>query len=272
LISYPIVDTVLEMTTLEHLNAGWLHAPPNPKISCHCPLLCGRGSIALVDTGIGLRDVRDPLGRIGKHLIDAAGFQFNESDTAVRQLAARGVTPEEVTHVILTHLGPDHAGGAADFPAAEVHLASEEFDAMRAGNPRYLPIQFSHEPKWATHGPAPAVDWFGFPARRIDIGFESPILLIPLFGHTAGHCGVAARVGPGWILHVGDAYYLRGELADRDHPVGPISAAMSVDNVKRLESLDRLRTLQREHGHEVEIFRYHDVLQLTKALGGSAAA
>ena len=260
------------MTTLEHLNAGWLHAPPNPKISCHCLLLRDRAGLALVETGIGLEDVRDPTGRIGQHLIDVAGFQFSEPDTAVRQLAGRGVASQDVTHLILTHLDPDHAGGLADSPSAQVHVSSEELDAMRVGHPRYLPIQFGHGPKWVTRGPARVEDWFGFPARRVDLGFESPILLVPLFGHTAGHCGVAVRAGTGWLLHAGDAYYLRGELADREHPVGPVAAAQSVDNARRLESLERLRVLQRDHGHEVRLLGYHDVAELPQALGGSAAA
>jgi hypothetical protein len=29
--------------------------------------------------------------------------------------------------------------------------------------------------------------------------------LVPLFGHTRGHCGVAIRNGSGWLFHVGDA-------------------------------------------------------------------
>jgi glyoxylase-like metal-dependent hydrolase (beta-lactamase superfamily II) len=29
--------------------------------------------------------------------------------------------------------------------------------------------------------------------------------LVPLFGHTRGHCGVAVRTASGWLFHVGDA-------------------------------------------------------------------
>ncbi len=29
--------------------------------------------------------------------------------------------------------------------------------------------------------------------------------LVPLFGHTRGHCGVAVRTEQGWLFHAGDA-------------------------------------------------------------------
>jgi glyoxylase-like metal-dependent hydrolase (beta-lactamase superfamily II) len=259
------------MATLEHLNAGWLRVPPYPPASCHCVVLRDSAGVTLIDTGIGLEDVRNPLGRIGQQLIDLAGFQFNADDTALRQLERRGIGAHDVKHIVLTHLDPDHAGGLADFPLATVHLSLEELRAMRHGDPRYLPIQFAHGPRWKTYSDADG-EWFGFEARRLDIGLASPVLLIPLFGHTAGHCGVAMQQGSRWALHVGDAYYLRGELVDEAHPVGQLAAVRAVDNARRLDSLERLRRLVREHGNDVEVFGYHDVGELPPEQGGSAAA
>ena len=38
------------------------------------------------------------------------------------------------------------------------------------------------------------------------------VLLVPLRGHTRGHCGVAVRrPSGGWFLHAGDAYFSHGE-------------------------------------------------------------
>ena len=111
------------MTRVHHLNCGTLHAPPNPPAACHCLLLEDPAGLALVDTGIGLHDVRDPVGRIGRQLIDLAGFQFHEEQTALRQVERRGYRAADVRHVVLTHCDPDHTGGLADFPHARVHLA-----------------------------------------------------------------------------------------------------------------------------------------------------
>ena len=264
------------MTTLHHLNFGWLHAPPNPKISCHCLLLEDPAGLALVDTGIGLLDVARPLERIGQPLIDLAGFKFNEADTAVHQLRQRGFQPEDVRHILLTHCDPDHAGGVADFPAAQVHVSAEEHAALTKGLPRYLPVQFEHGPRWAVHGASVNDrDWFGFRARPVDLGFAADVLLVPLFGHTLGHCGVAVRpdrAGGRWTLHAGDAYYLRPELSTDDHPVSAVSARQAVDNDQRIASLARLRKLFGEHGGEVDLSGYHDVDELLQRQGRTEAA
>ena len=99
------------MTNIHHINCGSLQVSPNTKASCHCLLLEDKDGLALVDTGIGLLDVQQPLERIGQPLIDMAGFQFHEEDTAVRQVEKRGFRTTDVTHVVLSHCDPDHVGG-----------------------------------------------------------------------------------------------------------------------------------------------------------------
>ncbi|HTN04802.1 MAG TPA: MBL fold metallo-hydrolase, partial [Planctomycetaceae bacterium] len=114
------------MAILHHFNGGTLHAPPQPRAACHCVLIEDPCGLALVETGIGLLDVAAPLQRIGQPLIDMAGFQFQESETAVRQIEKLGFRGEDVTQIVLTHIDPDHAGGLADFPQATIHVSDEE--------------------------------------------------------------------------------------------------------------------------------------------------
>ncbi len=249
------------MTTIHHLNCGTLRVSGYPTVVCHCLLLEDSDRLALVDTGIGLHDVRDPDGRLGRQLIDLAGFQFHEPDTAVRRIEALGRSPGAVQHVVLTHADPDHAGGLADFPKAQVHLSEEERASVSSGHWRYVPAQFAHGPDWKTYGPSTR-SWFGLEARPLALGFSSEVLLIPLFGHTLGHCGVAVRQGERWLLHVGDAYYLRAELAMDDHPVSQMAAQRADDDAARRASLDALRRLVRDHSDEVELIGYHDLSEL----------
>lgn len=255
------------MTTVHHINAGWLHVPPGPRACCHCLLLEDRRGVALVDTGIGLLDVRDPEGRVGAEAIKAAGFQFDEAEAAARQIERLGLRPADVKHIVLTHGDPDHAGGVADFPDAEVHLSEEEWASIRSGNPRYSAAQFAHGPRVRTYGPS-GRRWFGMEAREVACGLEAEVLLVPLFGHTLGHCGVAVGREGRWVLHVGDTYYLRVELERDDHPVSQLAAARADDDAARRASLERIRRLVREHGGEVEVTGYHDVAELPR--GGSA--
>ena len=95
------------MTTIHHINCGTWVVPSYPTVVCHCLLLQDGPRLAIVDTGIGLQDVRHPVERLGQPLIDMAGFQFNESDTAVRRIETAGFSPGEVRDVVLTHSDPD---------------------------------------------------------------------------------------------------------------------------------------------------------------------
>lgn len=246
------------MTTVHHINCGSLRVPSNPQVPCHCLLLEDKHGLALVDTGIGLLDVQRPVERIGQTLIDLAGFQFDETDTAVRRLEKLGFRPADVTHVVLTHGDPDHAGGLADFPEATVHVAEEELVSIMKGHGRYRSIQFSHGLKWRPYRRSTRA-WFGLEVRPVGLGFESEVLLVPLFGHTLGHCGVAIQQGGRWVLHVGDAYYLRVELAIDGHPISRLAAQRADDDAQRRASLDHLRRLNRDHADEIALFGYHDL-------------
>jgi glyoxylase-like metal-dependent hydrolase (beta-lactamase superfamily II) len=242
---------------VHHLNCGILHAPPYPPAACHCLLVEGPAGLVLIDTGIGLSDVANPLERIGQPLIDLAGFQFHEELTAARQIERLGYRAADVTDILLTHGDPDHAGGLADFGDAAVHLAEEELRAIQLGSPRYLPGHFAHRPRFVPHGPG-SRRLFGLEARPIATAAGVEVLLIPLVGHTLGHSGVAVGRQDRWLLHAGDAYYLRPELETDDHPVSALAAMRAEDDGLRRESLAGLRRLARDHAGEVEMFGYHD--------------
>lgn len=259
-------------TTIHHINCGTLRPSPGVIAVCHCLLLEDARGLALVDTGIGLLEVERPPERLGQELIDAAGFQFNEADTAVRQLERLGFSRDAVTDIVLTHGDPDHAGGLADFPRARVHIAAEEYANLGGGSWRYVPLQFAHGPRWTLYGPTATRDWFGLEARVVPLGFSSEVLLIPLPGHTLEHFGVAIQQGERWTLHVGDAYYLRVELATDEHPVSQLTAQRADDDVARRATIGELRRLLRDHGDVIDMFGTHDISELPDANDPATAA
>jgi glyoxylase-like metal-dependent hydrolase (beta-lactamase superfamily II) len=249
------------MTQITHMNFGWLHSPPLPPASCHCVLIRSESGVALVDTGIGLHDIADPDVRIGRDAIDAAGFQFLPDVTAIRQLALMNISPRNVTDIILTHCDPDHAGGLSDFPEAKVHVAAEEKRNLGSGNPRYSRSQFSHSPRWVIYD-TDDIETLGLPSRQVHTELGIDIRLIPLFGHTNGHCGVAIQESGVWTLHVGDAYYLRAELTNENHPIDELARLRADDNERRLQSLNALRRLVRREYVNLTYFGYHDITEL----------
>jgi len=255
------------MISIEHRNFGWLHKPPLPPASCHCLVVESNKGIVLVDTGIGMHDVDAPQHRIGANAIDAAGFKFLPEVTAVRQLMARGIPASAVTDIVLTHCDSDHVGGLSDFPDARVHVAAEEKDNLDSGNPRYTPEQFSYGPRWQLYSRDDG-QMLGLPSRQVKTAVDMDIRLVPLFGHTLGHCGVAIHRDDSWLLHVGDAYYLRGELIDHHHPIDELASLRADNDELRRVSLDNLRRLTESKGTHLEYFGYHDIEELPETVPG----
>ncbi|MFI7424060.1 MBL fold metallo-hydrolase [Nonomuraea sp. NPDC049684] len=265
---------------IHHLNCGSVRTieatydgPPATPAVNHCLLVeTPADGLVLVETGLGLGDVRDPAGTLGADWVAMAEPALDEEETAVRQVARLGYRPDDVRHVIVTHLDVDHCGGLPDFPGARVHLLAAELEAALAEAPsfRYRPAHWAHGPDWVTYTPEANDDWFGFASIKLD-GLPEDIRLVPLGGHTAGHTGVAVRDGDRWLLHCGDAYYYHRELRQDPHPhplMDVVQTRSEVHHDLRLGTQARLRELVRDHGDQVSVFSAHDPWELAAAVAG----
>jgi glyoxylase-like metal-dependent hydrolase (beta-lactamase superfamily II) len=238
---------------------------------CHCLVVETRGGLVLVDSGLGLADVASPRERLGSGFIGFASPRLDPEETAARQIEALGFSRRDVRHVLLTHLDVDHAGGACDFPDAEVHVLAEEHDAAMARRTflereRYRTAHWAHGPRWRLHVER-GEPWFGFSAVREPIAGEPDILMVPLRGHTRGHAAIAVREGAGWTLHAGDAYFHRDELEDppRCPPaLATFQKLAAIDNRARLENQARLRALVAAHAREVRVVCAHDPVEFER--------
>jgi glyoxylase-like metal-dependent hydrolase (beta-lactamase superfamily II) len=168
--------------------------------------------------------------------------------------------------VVLTHLDLDHAGGLPDFPRARVHVHRTEHDfATSAPRSRYWAYQWAHGPDWVTYGPEGGEPWFGFEGVH-DLDGLPELALVPLPGHSPGHCGVAVRAEPAgerpWLLHAADAYFDHREIDPVEPRTTPGLAAfqkrLQFDASARRETRKRLRELATARGDEVEMFCSHD--------------
>ena len=241
------------------------------RMVCHCLLIETPEGLILVDTGLGMGDLAHPQ-RLGNFFLKMVRPRLDPEETALQQVIRLGFKPEDVRDIVLTHLDVDHAGGLADFPQARVHILGGEYEAAMhpqtfVERHRYIQEQWAHELKWVHHAVA-GEKWFGFENVRAIHSNLTEILLIPLFGHTRGHCGVAIKREQGWLLHGGDAYFFHGEM-NVDHPHCPIGLNlfqrfMQVDREARLSNQDRLRDLLRNHGKEVELFSAHDPVEFAR--------
>lgn len=246
---------------------GWFESA---EMCCHCLLIETGQGLVLVDSGLGTDDVRNPA-RLGRPFLAGIRPQLREQETALAQVRALGFQAADVRHVVLTHLDLDHAGGISDFPKAQVHVFDPELEAAMAPSLReklrYVPAQWAHGPCWVPHR-VEGESWFGFEAVRAIAGLDPDVLLVPLTGHTRGHCGVAVRRGDeGWMLHCGDAYFHRGEVETPARcPIGLMAfqSLMQVNGPQRLRNQRRLRELNAAHGEQVAVFCAHDPVELSR--------
>ncbi|MFI7001184.1 MBL fold metallo-hydrolase [Nocardia sp. NPDC050175] len=259
---------------IHHLNCGSVRqieatydGPAPAHAVNHCLLVeTDSDGLVLVETGMGLDNVRDPNGTLGADWVTMAQPLLDEDETAIRQVSRLGYAPEDVGHIILTHLDVDHCGGLPDFPQAQVHVLAAELEAAVAEAPsfRYREAHWAHGPHWVTYAPEAGEDWFGFTSTPLQ-GLSADFKLIPLGGHTAGHTGVAVRDGERWLLHSGDAYYYHRELEQFHHPhpiMDIVQTTSEVHHDLRVGTQARLRELVRDHGDEVSVFSAHDPWEL----------
>lgn len=167
------------MAEIYHLNCVRIVTPIKDNVCGHCLLVKENKRLILIDTGIGLMDSLYPSERIGQQLIDIVGYQFDENQTAIRQIQNLGFNAKNVTDCIISHLDNDHIGGLADFPNATVHISVEELDNFNSGNERYLKLPLAHNPTIKTYETSD-FNWFGFEARKIIANLETEIYLVPL--------------------------------------------------------------------------------------------
>ena len=120
------------------------------RMVCHCLLIETSDGLALVDTGIGLDDIARPE-RLGRKWVRQTAPRLDPAETAVQQIKALGYSPDDVRHLLLTHLDRDHAGGVPDFPKAKVHVHRKEHEMavsqkVAAPKGRYVTDQWKHRP------------------------------------------------------------------------------------------------------------------------------
>jgi glyoxylase-like metal-dependent hydrolase (beta-lactamase superfamily II) len=248
---------------LYHLNCGTLR-PYWPRITSliYCLLLETSDGLLLVDTGFGLGDYSQPT-RLVRTFTASMRARVDPDETAVRQVTRLGYAPEDVRHIVMTHLHLDHSGGLPDFPHAKVHVHTAEHQAamQRSGflGKFYIPEHWQHGPDWVLHE-TPDWGWYGFESIQVVADLSPKVLLIPLPGHTPGHCAVALETPNGWLLHCGDATYPFFHEKQLFNPPPPNWLVRWLLG----PHTPRLQALLSDHGDKVQMICSHDPVGFAK--------
>jgi N-acyl homoserine lactone hydrolase len=199
----------------------------------------------LFDTGMHPDIQSDPHGRLG-FVADIFHAEFNPGEEVGAQAAARGVAPDRIDQVILSHLHFDHAGGLATIPNARVLAQRLDWeaghDADRAQSVGFALHDFDH-----------GHDVLLLDGEH-DVFGDGRVVCLPTHGHTPGHQSLRVRLDSGDVILTADACYLHRTL-ENDHlpPLVHDRAAM-------LASLARLRDLRGRgarliFGHDPDAWR-----------------
>jgi N-acyl homoserine lactone hydrolase len=135
------------------------------------------------------------------------------------QMRAKGLRPEDVTTVVVTHLDWDHAGGLATFPNAKVlvHRPEYEFASSVMGRMRYQPRLWPADfrPELFDLDPAP---YGPFPRSKALTG-SGDIQLVPIPGHSIAQVGAIVQTNNHALFFAAD-HMLRQDWFVEDYRAG----------------------------------------------------
>lgn len=192
-----------------------------------------------------------------------------ESDDVCTSLEKGGLSPDEITYVILSHCHWDHVGDTRLFPRAKFVVGSECRSLFEPGYPAdpssaffsgtlpdgrtdYLDVQSE---QWNPIGPFPrSLDFFG----------DGSTYLVDAPGHLPGHMNLLIRTSSdgAWLLLAGDAAHDwrlvrgEGEIAMYPDTIGTLTcihrnkddAEQTIKRVAEVMKLPRIQVLLAHDG------------------------
>lgn len=211
----------------------------------------------LVDTGLHpsiATDGKENFGglgnRIGKPSLDAG-------EDVPAQLRKRGLDPNEIPVVVMTHLHSDHASAISEFPQSTFVFSEPEWEAAAVGSQpalngyRRQHYDYAFDYRTVDYNRA-GIDSYASFGRTFDLFGDGSIHLAFTPGHSAGHISIICRLKRDDFVIGGDAMYMAAQLnGEAALPPRPFDA----HNFRR--SLQELR-LFRNQFPEATITPGHD--------------
>lgn len=179
-------------------------------------------------------------------------FEVSDANTAAAGLRAKGFSPDEVRHVVVSHLHPDHIGGLRDFRRATIHLSRAAYDdnmharglrrLKRAFSPGLLPDDLLQRVHFL---PGFTGERQGALGQTIDLFGDGSLRLVDLPGHAAGQVGMLCDLGVRQVLFAADAAWMTRNITE-GRPPSRLTHLIAHDPAAARATLSRLAAVLAE--------------------------
>ncbi|HZO07328.1 MAG TPA: N-acyl homoserine lactonase family protein [Solirubrobacterales bacterium] len=171
----------------------------------------------LVDTGLHPSIVSD-----GKENFGGMSNRFGKpalkpGEDVPAQLRDRGLDPNEIPIVVMTHLHIDHTSAISEFPNSTFVVSEPEWVEATTGSGGSLKgyrrqhIDFAFEYRTVSFDRA-NIDSYASFGRTFDLFGDGSVRLAFTPGHSAGHMSVICRLAKRDFVIGGDAMYMLDQL------------------------------------------------------------
>jgi glyoxylase-like metal-dependent hydrolase (beta-lactamase superfamily II) len=177
---------------------------------------------------------------------DAGGIavEVDETDLVVPKLATIGLKPDDISHVVASHLHFDHAGGLQFFPHARIYVGEKELPFA------YCPAVYQRD-FYDRDDFDHSFDWV-LVRDRYDLFGDGTVVIVPAPGHTPGHQALLVELESGLHVLAADASYWSPKMRARRLPAILWSPDAMVETWEKLEDLERLRGARLIFSHDTD--------------------
>jgi len=213
------------------MDCGQGHAPDKARwspgvevgkpwdISDNCYLIRHGRDYMLWDTGITDNLQPGPAGQ-------TSPIQWSKPKKLIQQLAALGVTPDDIKIIAVSHTHPDHVGNVDLFPKSQLLIQKAEWDFAFSDNKK--PFSAEH------------------PVKKLesdyDVFGDDTVEIIQTPGHTPGHETLLVKLQKtGWIMLSGDAVHFKSNWDNRRIPAGNTDKPMTLVSMQRMQAVIEAR-------------------------------
>lgn len=176
----------------------------------------------------------------------------------VDQLAQRGITPEQIKFLGVSHYHNDHIGQAASFPQATLLIGKGDWDVV--SSPKPVGTNPAFLAPWLTGGSKLET----VPLDK-DVFGDGSVIMLTTPGHTPGHHSLLVKLketGP--VLLTGDLAHFHENYESNGVP------GFNTSRAETLASLDRFKKIAA--GMKAKVVLQHDARDVGKLPAFPAAA